>query len=267
MIEGFFDDRVDFMNSAGVRCSPLESIVPIGFYDPHVDLFHPFGTGIFICTRGLVCTARHVFEFEPQFMRQMSHLSPDAYLGIVQYYANHTANVRRIVNVHAHNQFDLAIAVCEPLRNLKSGETFHNAAQALSRRQIAIGEPVHQYSYPNPIIHHDSKKLDTIMIPLSTAGIVIDWLPSGMGSLFPSPAYVIGGYIGAGSSGGPVLDRTGAAVAVCSRGCEGGNYYYAIPIRESAEIIMSSVGLSTGPVVVAPTIQQMASRKLISFVD
>jgi len=75
-----------------------------------------------------------------------------------------------------------------------------------------------------------------MMIPLSTTGTIIDWLPGGMGRLFPSPVYVIEGYIGAGSSGGPVMDQTGRVIAISSRGCEAANYYYAIPVRGIADI-------------------------------
>lgn len=108
-------------------------------------------------------------------------------------------------------------------------------------------------------------KLDTVMIPLSTPGRIIDWLPNGMGSLFPSPAYVIEGYIGAGSSGGPVMDTSGRTVAICSRGCADANYYYAVPVREISEIVLPSVGLSGDPPVLNPTVRDMMDRSLISF--
>lgn len=264
--EGFFDDRVDFRSVDGVRCSPMEIIVPIGFYDPSIDLFHPFGTGLFISSRGLFCTAKHVFEFEPEFLAQFGHMSPNAYPAIYQYYPDHTANIRPIAAAHAHEQYDLAVGVCEPFKNLKDGSIFHNALHALSSEIVRIGTDVHQYSYPNPILHHDGKKLETVMIPLSTKGRVIDWLPNGMGGLFPSPVYVIEGYIGAGSSGGPVLDGSGRAFAVCSRGCDAGNYYYAIPLKEIADIVVSSVELGGTNPMKNPTIRDMSQRKLISFV-
>jgi hypothetical protein len=263
---GFFDHRVFFHNAKGEESSPMECVVPIGLFDPEIELFHPIATGVFISTLGLVCTARHAFIFERQFMEAMSHLSDRSYPAIYQYMPDHTFYIRPIATVHGHPKFDLAVAVCEPLNHLATGEPFENMMQALTTDHFPIGTKVHQYSYPEPILHQHEGRLQVLMIPLSTAGTIIDWLPEGMGRLFPSPVYVIEGYIGAGSSGGPIMDDTGRVIAISSRGCEAENYYYGIPVRCIADIKMESVVLSSPPEIRGPTIREMAARGFLSFV-
>lgn len=264
--EGFFDYRIRFQNHVGEQSSPLQCVVPIGLYDPEIELFHPYATGVFISTNGLVCTAKHVFEFEEQFLDSMSHLSARAYPAIYQYYPDHTVNIRPIAAVHTHTDFDLAVAVCAPFKHLQTGAPFENMMQALTVDQFPVGTKVHQYSYPEPILFDEAGTSKIMMIPLCTEGVIIDWLPEGMGRLFPSPVYVIEGYVGAGSSGGPVMDETGRVIAITSRGCEAGNYYYAIPVRCIAHIKMDSVMLISEPQIRGPTINEMAGRGMISFV-
>jgi hypothetical protein len=264
--EGFFDPRVTFRNHKGEESSPMQCVVPVGLYDPKIDLFQPIATGVFIATNGLVCTAKHAFQFEPQFLESMEHLSEATYPAIYQYFPDHTHTIRPIVAAHAHPTFDLAVGVCEPLHHLKTGEPFENMMQALTTDQFPIGTRVHQYSYPDAFVFDREGTLQVLMIPLCTEGKIIDWLPEGMGRLFPSPVYVIEGYIGAGSSGGPVMDETGRVIAISSRGCEAANYYYAIPVRYIADIKMESVMLVSPPQLRGPTIREMAARKMISFV-
>ena len=138
---------------------------------------------------------------------------------------------------------------------------------ALTTDVMPIGTRVHQYSYPDPVIFDQPEGPQLLMIPLHTEGRIIDWLPKGMGSLFPSPCYVIEGYIGAGSSGGPVMDETGRVFAISSRGNAAADYYYAIPVQAIADIVISSVILSTPPVIAGPTIREMVTRGLVSFVE
>ncbi|MBA4760891.1 serine protease [Sphingomonas sp.] len=265
--EGFFDHRVSFINHAGDPSSPLEMVMPIGFFDPSNALFHPFGTGVFVSHVGLVCTARHVFQFEPRFLESMSHLSPDSYPAIYQFYDDHSAGVRPIIAVHGHPRFDVAVARVEPVHHRTTGEAFSNKEMALTTDVMPIGTRVHQYSYPDPVIFDQPEGPQLLMIPLHTEGRIIDWLPKGMGSLFPSPCYVIEGYIGAGSSGGPVMDETGRVFAISSRGNAAADYYYAIPVQAIADIVISSVILSTPPVIAGPTIREMVTRGLVSFVE
>tara|TARA_R110000868_G_scaffold141226_1_gene357513 strand:- start:215 stop:1078 length:864 start_codon:yes stop_codon:yes gene_type:complete len=164
-------------------------------------------------------------------------------------------------------ELDVAIARLEPAVHLTTGETFSNKMLALTTDRFELGDTAHQYSYPDPIIFDQPEGPQLMVIPLLTEGKVIDWFPQGMGSLFPSPCYVIEGYIGAGSSGGPVMDKTGRVFAISSRGCVGGDYYYAVPVRAIADIRVTSVKLSTPPVIEGPTIKDMVSRGLISFVQ
>lgn len=243
-------------------------VVPIGFFDPEIDLFHPFGTGLYISEIGLLCTARHVFEFEDSFLETMRHLSDRAYPAIYQYYDNHTANMRPIVAAHGHPRFDVAVARVQPFHNLETGEPFKNNMLALTIDIMPIETRVHQYSYLDPVVFAEPLACGTqlMMIPLHTIGKVIDWLPEGMGRLFPSPCYVIEGYIGAGSSGGPVMDETGRVFAISSRGNAADNYYYAVPVQAIADIRVTSVMLSTPPEICGPTIKEMVTRRLISFV-
>jgi hypothetical protein len=262
----FFDHRINFVNAAGDPSSPLEMVVAIGFFDPTIELFQPFATGVFISEIGLVCTAKHVFEFEPQFLASMKHLSARSFPAVMQHYDDHTTGIRPVVAVHPAPRFDVAIARLEPAVHVVSGETFSNKILALTTDRLTIGDTVHQYSYPDPIIFDKSQGLQLMMIPLLTEGKVIDWFPKGMGSLFPSPCYVIEGYIGAGSSGGPVMDQTGRVFAISSRGCSGGDYYYAVPVQAIADIRITSVTLSTPPVIEGPTIKEMVARGFISFV-
>ena len=262
----FYDHRINFVNHAGVPSSPLEMVVAIGFFDPTIDLFQPFATGVFISELGLVCTARHVFEFEPQFLASMGHLSGRSFPAVMQHYDDHTTGIRPIVAVHPHPSFDVAIARLEPAVHLATGETFSNKILALTTDRFEIGDAVHQYSYPDPIIFDQPEGLQLMVIPLLSKGRVIDWFPKGMGSLFPSPCYVIDGYIGAGSSGGPVMDHTGRVFAISSRGCSGGDYYYAVPVQAIADIRVTSVILSTTPIIEGPTIKEMVARGFISFV-
>ncbi len=265
--EGFFDSRIQYGNGKGNLASPMECVVPVGIFDPERDFFHPIATAIFIATEGLICTAKHVFEFEPKFLQQMSHLSPASYPAVFQYFPDHKTMPRPVVAVHNHPSYDLAVALCMPLTNNSTGERFENMMHAMSAEYLPIGADVHHYSFPDPLIYEKEEGLQTVMIPLCTTGKIIDWLPSGMGSLFPSPAYVIEGYIGAGSSGGPVMDQYGRVFAVASRGCPGANYYYAIPVREIADIRVTSLGLATPPQITGPTIREMVGRKMISFVS
>lgn len=265
--DGFFDHRVFYHNSKGEECSPMECVVPIGLFDPATEMFQPFATGVFIADNGLVCTARHVFEFEEQFLESMSHFSEAAYPAIYQYLPDHTFTVRPVAAAHPHPRFDLAVAVCPPLFHLPTQTPFHNMMQALTDEQFQIGTKVHQYSYPGPNLFDTENGLQVVIIPSCTEGVIIDWLPKGMGSLFPSPVYVVEGHVGAGSSGGPVMDETGRVIAITSRGCEAANYYYAIPVRGIADIEMHSVLLSTPPQVRGPTIREMVSRGMISFVE
>lgn len=264
--EGFFDDRIAFCNHRGVESSPIECVVPVGLYDPKIELFQPIATGVFIATNGLICTARHAFQFEPQFLRSLDYLSEVTYPAIYQYFPDHTHTIRPIAAAHAHPQYDLAVGVCAPLHHLKTGAPFENMMQALTTDQFSVGTKVHQYSYPDPILFDQDGKLQIMMIPQCTEGTIIDWLPDGMGKLFPSPVYVIEGYIGAGSSGGPVMDETGRVIAISSRGCGAADYYYAIPVGHIADIKMRSILLSSPPQIRGPTIREMAARKMISFV-
>jgi hypothetical protein len=264
--QGFFDSRIEYGNGIGNSISPMECVVPIGFFDPENEFFHPFATAIFIAIEGLICTARHVFRFEPKFLEQMPHLSPASYPAVFQYFPDHTTMPRPIVAVHEHPNFDLSVALCMPLTNNSTGERFDNKMHAMSAEYFPIGTNVHHYSFPDPIIYEKEKSLQTVMIPLCTTGKIIDWLPNGMGNLFPSPVYVIEGYIGAGSSGGPVMDEYGRAFAIASRGCAELDYYYAVPVREIADIEVASIGLGSPPQIMGPTIREMVGRKLISFV-
>ena len=264
--EGFFDYRVFFHNNEGKEASPMECVVPIGLYDPGIELFQPIATGVFVSTIGLVCTARHAFVFERQFIESMSHLSDASYPAIYQYFPDHTFKIRRIAAVHPHPKFDLAIAVCEPLRHLTTDESFENMMQACTDEILPIGTNVHQYSYPDPLLHEQDGTLQVVMIPLCTKGTIIDWLPKGMGRLFPSPVYVVEGYIGAGSSGGPVMDQTGRVIAISSGGCDTENYYYAIPVSGIADIQLHSVMLSSPPELRGPTVREMVARGFMSFV-
>ena len=52
----FYDHRISFKNAAGEPSSPFEMVVAIGFFDPTIELFQPFATGVFISEIGLVCT-------------------------------------------------------------------------------------------------------------------------------------------------------------------------------------------------------------------
>jgi len=262
----FFDHRINFRNDSGAPSSPLEMVVSIGFFDPAIELFHPFGTGIFISEIGLVCTARHVFEFEQQFLDSMRHLSERSCPAVMHHFDDHTTGIRPIVAAHGHPRYDLAVARIEPAVYLETGETFSNKVIALTTDLFPIGTKVHQYSYPEPILFEQPQGLQVLMIPLMTTGTIIDWLPKGMGTLFPSPCYVIEGYIGAGSSGGPVMDETGRVFAISSRGCVGADYYYAVPVQAIADIRVTSVHLSTPPAIVGPTIKEMAARGFLSFV-
>ncbi|MBN8848763.1 MULTISPECIES: serine protease [unclassified Sphingomonas] len=262
----FFDHRISFVNHAGEPSSPLETVVAIGFFDPTIELFQPFATGVFISEVGLVCTARHVLEFEPAFLSSMQHLSPHSFVAVMQHYDDHTMGYREIVAAHPHPRFDVAVARLQPVVHLRSGESFSNKVLALTTDRFEIGDAVHQYSYPDPILFDQVDGLQLTMIPLLTEGRVIDWFPKGTGSLFPSPCYVIEGYIGAGSSGGPVMDRTGRVFAISSRGCTGGDYYYAVPVQAIADIRITSVMLSSPPTIEGPTVKEMVSRGLISFV-
>jgi len=144
--EGFFDHRVHFHNSQGVESSPIECVVPIGIYEPTIDLFQSFATGVFISEKGLVCTARHVFQFEPQFFESMPHLTDAAFPAIYQYLPDHTHTIRAVLAAHPHPKFDLAVAVCAPLRHLPTDMPFDNMMQALTDEQLPIGTKVHQYS-------------------------------------------------------------------------------------------------------------------------
>ena len=244
----------------------MECVVPIGLYDPTIELFQPIATGVFVSTIGLVCTARHAFVFEPQFLESMSHLSEVSYPAIYQYFSDHTFSIRPITALHPHPKHDLAIAVCEPLRHLATDAPFENMMQACTDEIFSIGTNVHQYSYPEPILFERDATLQVLMIPQCTQGTIIDWLPNGMGRLFPSPVYVIEGHIGAGSSGGPVMDQTGRVIAISSRGCEAENYYYAIPVSGIADIKLGSVLLSSPPQVRGPTVREMVARGFMSFV-
>lgn len=263
----FYDHRISFVNAAGEPSSPFEMVVAIGFFDPTIELFQPFATGVLISEIGLVCTARHVFEFEPQFLASMGHLSARSFPAVMQHYDDHTTGIRPIVAVHPDRRFDVAIARLEPAVHLTTGETFSNKMLALTTDRFELGDTAHQYSYPDPIIFDQPEGPQLMIIPLLTKGKVIDWFPQGMGSLFPSPCYVIEGYIGAGSSGGPVMDKTGRVFAISSRGCAGGDYYYAVPVQAIADIRVTSVKLSTPPVIDGPTIKDMVSRGFISFVQ
>lgn len=263
---GFFDHRIHYANQGGNPASPMECVIPIGIFDPVKDFFQPIATGVFIGIEGLVCTARHVFEYGPQFVREMSHLSDSSYPAIYQYFPDHTMTIRPIIAVHEHENYDLSVALCMPLKNKATGKRFENMMHAMSKDLVPIGTAVHHYSYPDPVVFEKEESLDVMMIPLCTTGKIIDWFPEGMGALFPSPVYVIEGYIGAGSSGGPVLDEYGRVIAICSRGCPGADYYYAIPVREIADIRVTSIGLATPPEISGPTIREMAARKMISFV-
>ncbi len=263
----FFDHRISFVNDTGAPSSPLETVVAIGFFDPTVELFQPFATGVFISHIALVCTARHVFDFEPQFLDSMRHLSRRSFPAVMQHYDDHTTGIRPIVAVHAHPRYDVAVARLEPAIHLGTGEPFSNKTLALTTDWFEIGDAAHQYSYPDPVLLDQPEGLQVLMVPLVTEGKVIGWFPDGMGSLFPSPCYAIEGYIGAGSSGGPVMDRTGRVFAISSRGCSGGDYYYAVPVQAIADIRITSVMLSSPPAIEGPTIKEMVGRGLISFVE
>lgn len=267
--EGFFDHRIGFVNHAGRQSSPLEMVVPIGFFDPTIELFHPFATGVFVSEVGLVCTAEHVFQFEPQFIESMKHLSKFSFLAVYQFDDKHHSYIRPIIAVHPHEKFDLTIARLEPSYNQKTGEAFRNKMMACTTDILPLDTVVHQYSYPDPVVFAEPTPEGTqlLMIPLHTKGKIIDWFPEGMGKLFPSPCYVIEGYIGAGSSGGPVMDETGRVFAISSRGNAADDYYYAVPVKQIADIIVSSVMLSSPPEIMEPTIRQMAARGLMSFVE
>lgn len=149
---GFSDHRISFRNGDGIEASPLECVVPIGLYDPQADLFQPIATGVFVSYLGLVATARHAFVFEPQFQSLLRHLSNESYLAIYQYFPDHSYTIRPILCAHSHPIYDLAIAVCVQLTAQSTGLRFENMMQGCTTEIMGIGTPVHQYSYPDPLV-------------------------------------------------------------------------------------------------------------------
>ena len=112
-----FDHRISFLNSNGGEAAPPEVILPFGFYCPISDTFHPHATGFYFSWEGLICSAKHAFEFDKRFRAQMSHLSDRSYLVAYQIMPDRTFVYRRIMAAHAHPKYDLAVAILEATSN------------------------------------------------------------------------------------------------------------------------------------------------------
>tara|TARA_R110000868_G_scaffold141226_1_gene357514 strand:+ start:1127 stop:2299 length:1173 start_codon:yes stop_codon:yes gene_type:complete len=140
------EGRVD-AETLGEPSSPFEMVVAIGFFDPTIELFQPFATGVFISEIGLVCTARHVFEFEPRFLASMGHLSPRSFPAVMQHYDDHTIGIRPIVAVHPDRRFYLRyerpqatrpIYTLDYLKSIGGALTTDEEILLLSSRRVQI---------------------------------------------------------------------------------------------------------------------------------
>ena len=204
------------LDDSGQSRMPNEAIVPVlhQFEDERWKLV---GTGFFLTGNGLVATARHVLEdFFDQYGR------PRGRTEIIQFQPDGSEYFRRrLVRCSLHQQADVAVGVAEQLKFLSNVKPLLNPSITLSARELAVGENVFTYAYPNTV--HTLDQPQRIYVnPRYYAGTISEYFPDGRDSvLLPSSCYQTSMAIHGGASGGPVFDSNGNAVGINSTGYEG----------------------------------------------
>jgi len=176
-----------------------------------VDRYEAVGTGFFVSEYGLFFTAAHVLVGNDN----------TATLVVPQFLpGEHTFILRPITRAYRHERTDVAVALAQPY--YRENTLIENRFLAVSEAPPRIGENVTSFGYPDRLdVWSERDQMTAVLLnPLSSVGTVIEERPNGLGSLYPGRLFDVALEARRGSSGSPVMDANGHAVALISMSLE-----------------------------------------------
>jgi hypothetical protein len=185
--------------------------------------FQLLGTGFFIASFGLIVSAKHVLR--DCFDQNGTQKFP---ICILQFFPDNHYCIRNILWCSSHNLADIAVALAEPYE-----ENPKNPCLSLTTSPPARGETVATYAYPKSKIKEESFPQVLNIENAFFDGKIVEFFPNGRDqSMLPGQCYETSMVLHGGTSGGPVVGKSGNVFGVNSTGFDGHNISYVSRINE-----------------------------------
>jgi hypothetical protein len=189
----------------GVKTHPREVIFPI-FKVDNKNCYHLIGTGFYIADNGIMVTAKHVIEdaIKSNLSLETLHFEGENWV------------LRKVDFFTLHSDADIAIVHLKGLIFKKSGLPLINSKLKIGYCKPKEGDHLYTYAYPKTsVAYEDIQRFN--VVPTTFDGYVSDAYPNGRDRvMLPSACYLVQMDIKGGASGGPVMDSSGAVVAINS---------------------------------------------------
>lgn len=260
-----YPDEIFYKDGLGNTIPSELAVIPICQWvsEPEKE-YKVLGTGFFICTDGIVITAKHVIEENNEILPDLFSITFDSerkfFWQPFDYIHNH---------IYRHPISDLAVLRLHPRYHNITKEYWKNKILRIKTRQLSKGSFVSSFGYPEGTFAY-SESRGLIRYPKESfrCGKIIEIYPKGVDSvMFPGPCYRTDFYIPHCASGGPVFDETGSVIGVNCASFEGIQVSHITMIKEILDIEVGNVITDNSNEVTHMTLREMAEKNYISLLD